>query len=252
MVLKLGVLTPTRNRLRFLKENVESVRFSTTAPLDLQIVQSIHDCGSDDGTVAWLETLKHPGVQITLSGSAIPPGLARNIAAAAVSADYFMPLDDDDLMLQRTAHHFVSALIGQPAHSWAVSDFLKIDEEGRYLRGQDYYAWSFGSTGEMLQAIFSGKHFIQGNVCFTRDLFERVGGYAVDIGTAEDLELYVRFLLASGLPRYVPMISHLHRIHGNNLSKDIGKDRYNADLRAIYERHRTSLARLGIAFAPIP
>lgn len=250
--MKLAVLTPTRNRLRFLQENVESVRFSNPAPLDLQIVQSVHDCGSEDGTPAWLETLGHSGVKITISDRAMPPGLARNIAAGAITADFFMPLDDDDLMLQRTAHHFVNALSRQHGHTWAVSDFLKIDEEGRHLRGQDYYAWSFGSTGEMLQAIFSGKHFIQGNVCFTRELFERVGGYATDIDTAEDLELYVRFLLDSGLPLYVPMISHLHRIHGTNLSRDIGKDRYNDDLRAIYERHRTSLAKLGIVFEPIP
>lgn len=250
--MKLGVLTPTRNRLRFLKENVESVRGNNAAPLDLRILHSIHDCGSDDGTAAWLETWEHPDTRVTLSATAMPPGLARNIAAAAAPADYFIPLDDDDLMLQRTAHHFVRALASQTRCAWAVSDFLRIDEEGRYLRGQDYYAWSFGSTGEMLRAIFSGNHFLQGNVCFTRDLFERVGGYAPDLHTAEDLELYVRFLLDSGLPLYVPMTSHLHRMHGNNLSKDIGKERYNEDLRAIYERHRSSLARLGIPFEPIP
>lgn len=250
--MKLAILTPTRNRLAFLKENVESVHFNNPAPLDLQIVQSIHDCGSDDGTTEWLETLDYPGVQVTLSHKAMPPGLARNIAAATVPADYFMPLDDDDLILQRTAHHFVSALADRSGASWAVSDFLKIDEEGRYLRGQDYYAWSFSSTNEMLQAIFSGKHFIQGNVCFTGDLFRRVGGYAEDIHTAEDLELYVRFLLDSGLPRYVPMISHLHRMHGKNTSNGIDKDHYNEDLLAIYERHRTSLTRIGIVFEPIP
>lgn len=250
--MKLAVLTPTRNRLRFLKEAIESVRFNNTAPLDLGIIQSVHDCGSDDGTAAWLEALEDQGVHVTLSDHAMPPGLARNIAAAAVQgADYLIPLDDDDLMLQRTAHHFVKALEGKGA-AWAVADFLRIDAEGRYLRGEDYYAWSFASAEEMLQAIFSGKHFLQGNVCFTRELFEGAGRYAEDMATAEDLELYTRFLLHAGLPVYVPMVSHLHRMHGNNISRGIDKDRYNEDLAAIYERHRSPLEQRGIVLEPIP
>ena len=250
--MKLAILTPTRNRLGFLKENVESVRLSSVAPLDLRITHSIHDCGSEDDTAAWLKDFPSPEIHPTFSDTAMPPGKARNLAAAAVDADYFMPLDDDDLLLQRTAHHFVHALSHDSLASWAVADFLKIDQDGRYLPGQDYYGWRFSSTDEMLQAIFSGRHFIQGNVCFTRELFEETGGYASDMTTAEDLELYVRFLLTDGLPLYVPMISHLHRMHGDNVSKDIGKEHYNGDLRGIYERHQAALAARGIVFEPIP
>jgi glycosyltransferase involved in cell wall biosynthesis len=249
--LKLAILTPTRNRLGFLKQNVESVHFSNLAPLDLQLVHSLHDCGSDDGTAAWLATLTGDRIHVGYSPGPVPPGAARNLAAAAVDSDYLMPLDDDDLLLQRSAHHFVHTLSGSGA-AWAVADFLKIDQEGRYLAGQDYYAWRFGTAEEMLQAIFSGRHFIQGNVCFTRALFTKTGGYAEDMSTAEDLELYVRFLLEAGLPAYVPMISHLHRMHGDNVSKDIGKDRYNEDMERIYDRHRRSLEERGIALELIP
>jgi len=250
--LKLVILTPTRNRLEFLKENVESVRMSSVAPLELEIVQSLHDCGSEDGTPAWLRSLEREDAVITLSKSAMPPGAARNIAANATRGDYLMPLDDDDLILQRTAHHFVHALSKQSSAAWAVADFLKIDSEGRYLPGQDYYFWRFSSADEMLQAIFSGKHYIQGNVCFTRSLFEEAGGYADGMTTAEDLELYVRFLLEAGLPLYVPMISHLHRLHGDNVSHGIDKDRYNADLLVIFRRHEERLRSRGIVFQPIP
>lgn len=250
--MKLVILTPTRNRLEFLKENVESVRMSSVAPLELEITQSLHDCGSEDGTADWLRSIEGQGAAILLSASAMPPGAARNIAAKAAGGDYLMPLDDDDLILQRTAHHFVHALSNQSKATWAVADFLKIDSEGRYLPGQDYYFWRFGSAEEMLQAIFSGKHYIQGNVCFTRRLFEKVGGYAEDMNTAEDLELYVRFLLEAGLPLYVPMISHLHRLHGDNVSHGIDKDRYNEDILAIFHRHEQALVSRGIVFEPIP
>jgi glycosyltransferase involved in cell wall biosynthesis len=244
--LKLLILTPTRNRLGYLRENIESVRMSSFAPLEIELVQALHDCGSDDGTAAWLETLRgDPRLHITLSPRALPPGQARNLAAASAPGDFIMPLDDDDLLLQRTAHHFLHALSTSNAR-WAVADFLTIDRDGRYLPGKDYYAWRFGSADEMLQAIFSGRHYIQGNVCFTRALFEQVGRYAEDMETAEDLELYTRFILEAGLPLYIPMISHLHRLHDLNLSRDVDKDRYNGDMAAIYERHRSKLEARGI------
>ena len=251
--MNLLILTPTRNRLGFLRENVESVRMSSVAPLDIGIIQALHDCGSDDGTVPWLESLRDdPGIAVTLSPEAMPPGRARNVAAASAASDFLMPLDDDDLILQRTAHHFLHELTRSGAPQWAVADFLKIDRQGCYLPGQDYYGWRFRSVDDMLQAIFSGKHFIQGNVCFSRGLFERAGGYAEGMDTAEDLELYTRFLFDSGLPAYIPMISHLHRMHDNNASRTVDKDRYNRDLSAIYAMHRHELERRGIPLELIP
>ena len=250
--MKLLILTPTRNRLEYLRENVESVRMSSLAPLEIELLQALHDCGSDDGTAEWLASLRDdPRLRITLSAHAMPPGQARNIAAASGPGDFIMPLDDDDLLVQRSAHHFLHALSTEKAE-WAVSDFLSIDELGRYLPGRDYYGWRFGSADEMLQAIFSGQHYIQGNVCFARRLFERVGGYAEDMSTAEDLELYTRFTLEAGLPVYVPMVSHLHRLHDRNASRDVDKDRYNRDMAAIYEKHRSKLEERGIRLELIP
>lgn len=247
--MKLAILTPTRNRLPFLRENVASVRISATAPLDLEILHVLHDCGSDDGTAQWLAELE--GAQVILSEQAMPPGKARNLAAKACSSELLMALDDDDILLQRTAYHFARTLAGGE-WQWAVSDFLKIDQDGRYLPGEDYYGWDFQTADEMLRAIFSGRHFIQGNACLRRELFERCGGYAEDMKTAEDLELYTRFILEVGLPRYVPMVSHLHRMHGGNLSQAVDKEHYNRDLEIIYDKHRSELARRGIPLELIP
>lgn len=251
-MLKLLILTPTRNRLAFLRENIESVRMSSLAPLEIELVQALHDCGSDDGTAAWLDSLRgEPRLHVTLSPHPMPPGRARNIAAASAPGDFIMPLDDDDLLLQRSAHHFLHTLSTAQAR-WAVADFLTIDKEGRYIPGRDYYAWRFDSADDMLRSIFSGKHYIQGNVCFSRELFDRVGGYAEDMDTAEDLELYTRFILEAGLPACIPAVSHLHRLHDLNLSRTVDKDRYNRDMSAIYERHRSKLEARGIPLELIP
>ena len=247
--MRLSIITPTRNRLAYLKENVASVHDSVVTPLDLEVEHVIHDCGSDDGTAEWLrEAARDDGrLRVLRSPGAVPPGQARNRAIREARGELVMALDDDDVLLQRTAFHFAEALRESSGQTgWAVADFLRVDAERRYRIGDDYYTWRFDSVDDMLGAIFSGSHFIQGNVCFRRSLFDRVGGYADDLTTAEDLELYTRFLLENGLPRYVPMVSHLHRMHGDNLSKDIDRARYNDDMTRIYERHADRLRARGI------
>ncbi|MCY7349505.1 MAG: glycosyltransferase [Cytophagaceae bacterium] len=255
--MKLSIITPTHNRLHFLKEAIASVQRNTTQPLDLTLEHVVHDCGSTDGTRSWLET-EAKGLIPVFSEKKIPPGRARNVAVEQVRRgdtddEFLLPLDDDDLLLQRTAHHFVYALTQEatPAQ-WAVSDFLRMDETGRYLPGEDYYGWRFDSVPAMLQAIFSASHFIQGNVCYRRSLFDRVGGYDPALTMAEDLDLYVRFLLDGQLPRYVPIISHLHRMHRSNTSKGVDKDKYNEDMARSYQKYSPQLRRMGIDLRLIP
>jgi glycosyltransferase involved in cell wall biosynthesis len=48
--LKISVVTPSHNRLEYLKEAVMSVQVNCLAPLDIEFEHIIHDCGSTDGT----------------------------------------------------------------------------------------------------------------------------------------------------------------------------------------------------------
>ena len=64
---------------------------------------------------------------------------------------------------------------------------------------------------------------------------------------AEDLDLYVRFLLAGQLPVLCPHISHLHRFHASNVSIGVDAARHNADLRVIYDKYAPRLAALDVA-----
>ena len=48
--LKISVVTPSHNRLNYLKEAIMSVQVSALAPLDIEFEHIIHDCGSTDGT----------------------------------------------------------------------------------------------------------------------------------------------------------------------------------------------------------
>lgn len=126
---------------------------------------------------------------------------------------------------------------------------------------EDYYGWVFSSPHEMLQAIFDSCHFIQGmlyamkdeticsllgNVCFSRKLYDEVGGYDESVGMAEDLDLYVRFLINGHLNVYLPIISHLHRMHTANFSIGCDRDKHHSDLKDIYQRNEARLQSMGV------
>ena len=245
-----AVITPTHQRRALLPEAVASVRASVSAPLDFSFEHLVFDNGSRDGTAAYLrEAAAQPGPPLRHWHHAARQraGHARNQLVRAAAPDaWLVPLDDDDILLQRTLHHYAAQIGAHPGRPWLVADFLRVDQERRYLPREDYYAWPFQTPPEMLQAIFRAEHFIQGNVCYGRALFDQVGGYDGELKMAEDLDLYVRFLLAGHLPVVCPHVSHLHRFHAHNVSIGVDAARHNADLRVIYAKYAAPLGALGI------
>jgi GT2 family glycosyltransferase len=85
-----------------------------------------------------------------------------------------------------------------------------------------------------------------GNVCFSKKLYHEVGGYDESVGMAEDLDLYVRFLTHGHLNVYLPMISHLHRMHTSNFSIGCDLNKHHSDLTDIYRRNESKLKLMGI------
>jgi glycosyltransferase involved in cell wall biosynthesis len=244
------VITPTYQRRALLPEAIASVRASITAPLDIQWEHLLYDGGSTDGTADYLARAVDqagPPLRYWQHPERQRPGWGRNkLIAEAQSDTWIVPLDDDDLLLQRTLFHYGDEIQRHPGRPWLVADFLRVDQERRYLPGEDYYAWKFDSPREMLQAIFRAEHFIQGNVCYSRELFDKVGGYDEELDMAEDLDLYVRFLLAGHLPVLCPHISHLHRFHQQNVSIGVDADKHRADLQVIYAKYADQLKQLGV------
>jgi glycosyltransferase involved in cell wall biosynthesis len=245
-----AIITPTHQRRALLPEAVASVRATIGAPADFTFEHLLYDNGSRDGTAAYLREAAGqdgPPLRYWHSASKMLAGPARNALIRETTPEaWVVPLDDDDILLQRTLYNYAAQIEAHSGQPWLVADFLRVNEDGRYLPGEDYYAWRFNSPTEMLQAIFRAEHFIQGNVCYSRALFEQVGGYDEELKMAEDLDLYVRFLLAGHLPVICPHISHLHRFHTKNVSIGVDADKHNADLRAIYDKYAEALKKLNI------
>ncbi len=245
--MRFSVVTPTYNRADYLPEAIASVQASILAGIEADWEHLLYNAASTDSTAEILQNATaDPRLRAVTADRKALAGPGRNRLIEQATGDWIVPLDDDDILLQRALFHYGLHAQQHAKARWLVADFLRIDEDRCYLPTEDYYAWRFDSAPQMLQAIFRGEHFIQGNVCYQRTLWQEVGGYDEGIEMAEDLDLYVRFLLAGHLPVVCPHLSHLHRFHRRNVSIGVDANRHRADLAAIFGKYADRLRAVGV------
>ncbi len=243
-----SIVTKTYNRCAFLKECINSVQNLTNVPFqrDIEWEHVVYDDGSDDETPDYFRTHPLPHVRYVRSEENEGVSVAANKAISTCEGDWIYELDSDDLVPSRILANWFVFLCQNPQSEWFVMDFYRMDASGKYDVGSDYYGWDFANIKEMLQNIFSAKHFIQHNVIYKRKLWQEVNRYNESLGMAEDLEMYVRFLLKGHMPKYAPFISHFHRNHQSNLSRDVTLERHKNDLKEIYKMHETALKQIRV------
>lgn len=225
--MKISIITPTYNRKQFLPDALKSVLATRLEPYtDVTWEYIIYDDGSTDDTEKLFENLKDSRVKYIRNEKNNGQSFAKNEAVKIATGDYIFFLDSDDLMLSRTLFNFISLAKKYSEASWFVSDFLRVDESLRYVIGEDYFSWDFATKETMLEAMFSGEHFIQANVLFKKQLFVDVGMFDPSMRMAEDLDLYIRFLINAGQPKRGSFISHLHRNHTENISAGITSEKH--------------------------
>lgn len=240
-----SIVTKTHNRLSYVLDCIASVQKLQNGPYEHEIdwEHVIYDDGSTDGTQDHFKSHTYPHTRYIRSDiqQRIPKG--ANSVLRTCTSDYIFELDDDDIVPQRILFNFVQTLRHSPNTGWIITDFYRMNERMEYVIGRDYYGWVYTDTHEVLRDIFSGNHFMQHNMLYRKDMWDRAGGYDESLSMAEDLDLYVRFLLAGQMPLYVPYISHLHRNHQGNTSREA---QHGSDLEKIYDKYSAQLAILGI------
>lgn len=244
----ISVVTATYNYGRFLPDCLKSVKHSVLKPLDdWQIEHIVVDDGSTDGTpelfaskidqVRYFRWEKNRGVSA-----------ARNFAIKQARGRYVFVLDADDVITQRCLHSLLTCLLDNCEMKWVYGGMLRVNNKLNYRLGQDYFGWKFNDTTNMLESIFRGEHFLQHNVLFEKDLFIEVGGYDENLSMAEDLDLFIKFLLIDEMPGYTPAITNIHRFHGKNASKGYDMQKHLMKIEELKKIHYQELVKRGLVY----
>lgn len=238
----ISVLTATYNQSEFVMDCINSVAASKLHPEDIKIEHIVVDDGSTDNTPNLLENIEH--IKYYRFEKNRGQSAALNKATDEAVGNYIFVLDSDDVILQRTLYHLYQTLHKSNQHQWAYTDFIRTDQNLEYRIADDYYGWEFQNTTDMLHSIFSGEHFLQHNGMYKKELFNKVGGYDEDMTVTEDLDLFIRFLLAGEAPIYLPIVSHLHRFHRNNISIGHAGEGHLKNLEELKNKYSDQLSHI--------
>lgn len=124
-----SVILPTFNRLRFLREAVESVLNQTYNDWELVVA----DDGSTEETRQYLRGLAQDRVRTIWLPHCGNPSRVRNAAIEAARGRYLAFLDSDDVWARTKLQRQIEALRDNRACRWSYTACDRIDEDGNPL-----------------------------------------------------------------------------------------------------------------------
>ena len=189
------VVIPTRNRIGFLSEAVESIRRQSLTTWQVIVV----DDASDDGSAAEAHRLigDDPRMRLVALEQHAERSKARNHGLAAASGRFVLFLDDDDRLLPRALEQLVAALDRQPDATVAIG-------ARRAFTGRGQVRWAphprfqvrTSLVSELVLGWFTAWVAVPGQ-CLVRTQFLRsVGGWNERLVVADDQELLFRLTLS--------------------------------------------------------
>ena len=207
------VVIPTRNRIAFLAEAVESVRRQTLEHWELVVV----DDASDDGVATEAGRLlgDDPRMQLVALEEHVERGQARNIGLARASGRYVLFLDDDDRLLPRALERLTGILDSDSEASVIIGARHAFDGRGHARREpHPRFRVRRPLAFELLLGWLSVWVAVPGQCLMRADALRALGGWNEGLVVGEDQELLLR--LASGRPAVlVPQTVLEYRLHSS-------------------------------------
>jgi glycosyltransferase involved in cell wall biosynthesis len=213
--IRLSVVIPCYDSSAFLTETVDSLRDQDLADTEVVFV----DDGSRDGTVGQIIAIMESSPPCTMRLIEQPnAGLAgaRNTGIAASRGRYVLPLDSDDLIAKGALARFAAALDADPE-----LDVVYGDRE------------DFGDINGIRRSgcfdLSRLRYFNQLPYCamYRRSLWERVGGYQVNVSGFDDWNFWIAAAAAGACARRLPEVLLHHRRRRTSLMWSL-LDRYES------------------------
>ena len=202
---KISIVVPTRNRRRLLEETVRSIFAQSFSNWELIIVDDV----SEDSTWSWLQGLSNPRVtKIRLEERHEQCG-SRNVGLRAAQGEFFISLDDDDLLPERALETHVSVLEQYPDIIASVGGWITFDESrsrkaNRIIRRR--------TLRPIWKDVLFGWVPVSGQCMFRTETLRSICGWDESFIRATDHELWSR-LGRLGQVVLSPDIVLLYRVH---------------------------------------
>ena len=218
-----SVITPTRNRPRFLRDNLQSVAASVL-PAGWRIEQIICDDGSNVTASQATRTLVDQFPHARLIGHAAQMGVsaARNTAARLCEGEVLLDLDDDDFLPRDSIVRRVSALLESDA-LWSFGGMAIVGPSGRVRIGGEQVR--LAPPDDWFMAFLEGEAFAwPGTRTYRREALQLAGGWDPALRVAEDFDHWLRLTRYAGPPLLCPGLLSYYRKKPHGLAADSFRD----------------------------
>ncbi len=219
----MAVVIPCFNHGAFIREAVESARRQTYPNVEIVVVD---DGSTDAPTIEMLGSLRAEGIRVLRQENR---GLAaaRNAGIRATDAEFFVPLDADDIIKPAFVERLIAPLRADPALG--------------YMYCHTEY---FGSSGGVWQCPDYDPHkLLVGNLSTAtalvrRRAFDQAGGYAEAMTYGmEDWDFWLSLLEVGCRGKLVPELLFGYRQHAGGSMLAHTQRHRPIPVRQIIERH---------------
>lgn len=239
---KISIVTPTYNQGKFIEETVNSVLNQGYPNLEYIVV----DGGSTDETCAVLAEYES-GIDTLISEPDGGQSDAINKGMAIASGEILTWLNSDDMLAPGTLYAMAMAFWKSDADM--VVGTVQLLKDGEIV---DEHLTSCPNGPLRLSELLDldgkwleGRFFFQPELMFTRDLWERSGGYVdTNLYYSMDHELWLRFAIAGAQLHVIGRPTVLYRMHEEQKTHED----YRPELRSVNRRY---VEKYGSA-APVP
>lgn len=198
-----SVIIPVKNGARFVAEAVASVLEQLGDSDEIIAV----DDGSRDETPAILSRIAHPALHlISAGGRGI--SAARNAGFAASRGAFIAFLDHDDLWPAGRHAAMLAAFQGDAELEATYGRIVRRFEPG-----------AKGTPESKIEGHHAGWLICSG--LYRRNLLERIGGFAEDMQTGEDVDFYLRLMEADVSFQLCEIPGLIRRHHDTNVTNDL-------------------------------
>lgn len=213
---RISIIMPAFNAATTIKHAIQSVQHQSLPAWSLTVV----DDGSSDATADVVAAIAADDTRIHLLRQENQGvSAARNRAVRHTDGDLVTQLDADDALEPGYLARVKRAFADLPGLALCCVDAFTFAQPGRALGRRS-------QKGTMKPPVTADRVIardfqVHTTATYRRSIFETVGGYDSSLRAAEDLDLWVRILLAGGKAHYIDAPLAWYRVDkGASLSSD--------------------------------
>lgn len=249
---RVTVIIPTLNNMDTLPAALESVQLQSLKQIEILVVND----GSSDGTGAWLREqakIDHR-IQIIETRKLGPAG-ARNQAISMANAPIVCFLDADDIWLPGKLRFQIDYMEGNPAIGLTFMDYLHVGPHGDE-RGTCFQYWRPHFRTRPPQHFFDVKdaearlleHNLVGTstVAVCTELLRNANGFATDLVSAEDWDLWLRLAGSTGVAATTMIGTHYLMRPDSESTRRVDRIRAIEQIAARYGLRRERAIRVAL------